>query len=106
MVRLFDLEMRTNNFSFLIRLVMTTKSKVILGIVGAAATGVVVGLLLAPESGTDLRRNIKSTAGGWADHLTDLFANAKGEIDSMRNKGANAASDAANKFNSAKESYS
>ena len=85
---------------------MTTKSKIILGIVGAAAAGVVVGLLLAPEKGTDLRKTIKNTAGGWADHLTDLFANAKGEIDGLRNKGSKAAGDAADKFNNVKESYS
>ena len=33
---------------------MTTKSKIVLGIVGAAAAGVVVGLLLAPERGADM----------------------------------------------------
>ncbi len=85
---------------------MTTKSKIILGIVGAAAAGVAIGLLLAPEKGADLRSNIKNTAGGWADHLTDLFANAKGEIESLRKKGSNAAGNAANEFNNAKESYS
>jgi gas vesicle protein len=85
---------------------MTTKSKIILGIVGAAAAGVVVGLLLAPEKGTDMRKTIKRTAGDWADHLTDLFANAKGEIENLRGKGERAANDAANKFNSTKESYS
>ncbi len=85
---------------------MTTKSKIILGIVGAAAAGVVVGLLLAPEKGSDLRRTIGKTTSGWADHLTDLFANAKGELENLRGKGGQAASDAANKFNNAKESYS
>lgn len=85
---------------------MTTKSKVILGLVGAAAAGVIVGLLLAPEKGTDMRKTIKKTAGDWADHLTDLFANAKGEIETLRTKGSKVASDAANKFNSTKESYS
>lgn len=65
---------------------MTTKSKVILGLIGAATVGVVVGLLLAPEKGTDLRRNIGRTTGDWADHLTDLFANAKGELSNMGRK--------------------
>ena len=40
---------------------MTTKSKVILGLVGAAAAGVIVGLLLAPEKGSDLRKKVKET---------------------------------------------
>ena len=89
---------------------MSTKSKIILGLVGAAAAGVVVGLLLAPERGSDIRKNIGKTAGDWADHLTDLFANAKGEIQNLGNKAARAAgsatTEAGNKFNNVKESYS
>jgi gas vesicle protein len=85
---------------------MSTKSKVILGLVGAAAAGVIVGLLLAPEKGTDMRKKVKDTAGDWAGHLTDLFANAKGEIDNLASKGSKVAADAGNKFNSVKESYS
>ena len=85
---------------------MTTKSKIILGLVGAAAAGVLVGLLLAPEKGEDLRKKVKDTAGDWAGHLTDLFASAKGEISDLKGKGAKAAGEAANKFNNVKESYS
>jgi len=85
---------------------MTTKSKVILGLVGAAAAGVIVGLLIAPEKGAELRKKVKDTAGDWADHLTDLFANAKGEINSLKDKGMKAAGEAGNKFNNVKESYS
>ena len=39
---------------------MTTNTKIILGIVGAAAAGAVIGLLLAPEKGSELRERIKS----------------------------------------------
>lgn len=85
---------------------MSTKSKVILGLVGAAAAGVIVGLLLAPEKGSDLRKKVKDTAGDWAGHLTDLFASAKGEIENLKGKGTKAASDAGNKFNNVRESYS
>lgn len=89
---------------------MTTKSKIILGLVGAAAAGVVVGLLLAPEKGEDIRKKIKTTAGDWADHLTDLFANAKGEITDLAGKAKKGATDAANsasnKFSSAAENFS
>jgi len=67
---------------------MTTKSKVILGLIGAAAAGVLVGVLLAPEKGSDLRRNIGKKTGDWADHLTDLFANAKGELSNVGRKAA------------------
>ena len=85
---------------------MTTKSKVILGLVGAAAAGVLVGMLLAPESGNDTRKKISDTAGDWAGTLSDLFANAKGELDNLRSKGNKAASDVANKYSNATESFS
>jgi gas vesicle protein len=77
---------------------MTTKSKVILGLVGAAAAGVLVGLLLAPEKGTDMRKRIGSTAGDWADHLTDLFANAKGELANLKGKAGKAASNVSESY--------
>jgi len=85
---------------------MTNKSKIILGLVGAAAAGVIVGLVLAPEKGSDMRRKLKDTAGDWADHLTDLFANAKGEIKNLKEKGSKMANDAANKYSNAKENFS
>lgn len=85
---------------------MTTKSKVILGLVGAAAAGVLVGMLLAPESGNQTRKKLSDTAGDWAGHLSDLFANAKGELDNLRAKGNKAAGDMANKYSNATESFS
>lgn len=66
---------------------MNQKTKLILGIVGAAAAGVAIGMLLAPDSGTATRRNISRTAGGWANTLSDLFANAKGQLTSAATKG-------------------
>ena len=74
-------------------MIMTTKSKMVLGLVGAAAAGVVLGLLLAPEKGTELRARIGKTTGSWSDSLTDLFANAKGELQNLARKGRNAAGD-------------
>ena len=82
---------------------MTTKSKIILGLVGAAAAGVIVGLLIAPEKGSDLRKKVKDTAGDWAGSLSDLFSNAKGDLSNLKNKGAKAAGQA---FDNVKESYS
>lgn len=85
---------------------MTTKSKIILGLAGAAAAGVLVGLLLAPEKGTEVRKKISKTAGDWVDHLADLFANAKDEIASLKNKGSKVASDAASRYTNTTESFS
>jgi gas vesicle protein len=85
---------------------MSVKTKVVLGLVGAAAAGVIVGLLLAPDSGSSTRKKIKSTAGDWSNHLGDLFSSAKDEFTNWQKKGAKAASDVANRYNDVKESYS
>jgi gas vesicle protein len=85
---------------------MTTKTKVILGIAGAAAAGVVIGLLLAPEKGTELRAKVSQRAGDWTGYLSDLFANAKDEVENLTRKGSKAASDAGNSYNRASESFS
>ena len=85
---------------------MTTISKVILGLAGAAAAGVLVGLLLAPEKGTDTRKKITRAAGDWATQLSDLFASAKDEIANLKNKGSKVASDAASRYTNTTESFS
>lgn len=85
---------------------MSTNSKIILGIVGAAAAGVVVGLLLAPEKGTDTRQKITKTAGDWGTQLSDLFANAKEELNNLKSKGSKVANDAASRYTNTTESFS
>lgn len=76
---------------------MTQRTKLIVGILGAAAAGVAIGMLLAPEKGTDIRRNISRTAGSWAENLGDIFANAKGELTRASTKGKLTAKRAKNK---------
>lgn len=89
---------------------MTTTTKVILGIVGAAAAGAVIGMLLAPDKGSELRKKVKDTANDWACQLADLFAEGKTELQNLKNKGAKGARDvrneAENAFNNARESFS
>ncbi|MGZ3854269.1 MAG: YtxH domain-containing protein [Flavisolibacter sp.] len=85
---------------------MTTTTKVIIGLVGAAAAGVIVGLLVAPEKGSDMRKKVGETATDWAGRLTDLFATAKDEVDKLKTRGTGMAKDAASKFNNVQESYS
>lgn len=89
---------------------MTTQSKVILGILGAAAAGVVIGLLVAPEKGSEMRRKIRKTAGDWADNLTHLWSDGKATaeetMENVKDKVRQARSAAEDKANKVKESYS
>jgi gas vesicle protein len=56
---------------------MNSTTKLALGILGAAAAGVVIGLLIAPAKGSETRERVKRTAGEWADNLTHLFNQGK-----------------------------
>jgi gas vesicle protein len=89
---------------------MTTSTKVLLGIIGAAAAGAVIGMLLAPEKGSDLRQRIKETTDDWASQLTDLFEEGKSEFQKVKTKATRAAnsarSEAEDRFNNVTESYS
>jgi gas vesicle protein len=75
---------------------MTTTTKVLLGIVGAAAAGVVIGMLVAPDKGSELRKKIKNNCNDWASSLSDLFAAGKEKAEDL-------ASEASNKYNRVKE---
>ncbi len=77
---------------------MTTTSKIALGILGAAAAGVVIGLLLAPDKGSETRKKIRKTAGDWADKMNHLFEKGKEELESLKEKGRAYASKAEEKM--------
>ena len=74
---------------------MPSTTKVILGIIGAAAAGAVIGMMLAPEKGSDIRQRVKDAANDWACQLADLFAEGKSELNSLKNKAARKAKDVA-----------
>jgi gas vesicle protein len=53
---------------------------ILIGIIAAATAGVLVGMLIAPEKGEDIRKNIKNTVGDWTKKVSDLIANGKEEF--------------------------
>jgi gas vesicle protein len=89
---------------------MDTKSKVILGILGAAAAGVVIGMLVAPEKGEETRKRLRKTAGEWADNLSHLWDRGKHAAEDAaqeaKDKARYAKSAAEEKVNKMKESFS
>ena len=64
-------------------------SKLALGICGALAAGVVIGLLLAPEKGSDMRKRLKKTAGEWVDHLGNVFTHVEDDVEEVKQKARN-----------------
>ena len=53
---------------------MTSTTKIVLGMMAAAAAGAAIGILLAPEKGSDLRKRIKDNVNDWIDELSTLLA--------------------------------
>jgi gas vesicle protein len=89
---------------------MTTNTKIILGIVGAAAAGAVIGLLLAPEKGSELRERIRAKAGDFAGEIADLVASGKEKLgvmkDSAVDEAKNLRTEAENRVNKLKQGLS
>ena len=48
-------------------------NKLAIAVLGGLAAGFVIGVLVAPEKGAELRKKISDAAGTWADKLIDLF---------------------------------
>jgi len=80
---------------------MSTKTKVILGIIGAAAAGAAIGLLLAPEKGSDLRKKIKKSAQDWANSIADLVASGQEELKNLASKGSDVVNEYSSQANNA-----
>jgi gas vesicle protein len=82
---------------------MTTGTKVFLGILGAAAAGVAIGLLIAPEKGSETRKRIAKTTGDWADQVGNLLKNGREEFENLKSKARNMKSAAEQKASNLKE---
>ena len=58
---------------------MTKNSNVVLGIITAAAAGAVIGMLFAPDKGTELRDKVRGTVNDLASDLLDAIKNKRNE---------------------------
>jgi gas vesicle protein len=65
---------------------MKNSANIFLGILGAATAGVIIGMLIAPEKGEDLRVKLKDSAADFAKRLSDLVAQGKERFDNVRTK--------------------
>ena len=86
---------------------MNSTSKLLLAIIGAAAAGAIIGMLVAPEKGSDLRRKISDTAGDWSSQLSQLLASGKAQLDNLKqtakNEVENLTSEGEDTFDQARE---
>jgi gas vesicle protein len=80
---MFPLHKKSNHLNHKI---MKTTGQILLGILAAASAGVVIGLLIAPEKGEDLRKDIKNSAGDLAKKLGDLLARGKEQYESLKSQ--------------------
>ena len=53
---------------------MTANSKIALGLAGAIAAGVVIGLMMAPDKGSETRKKVKDKAGKLMGGLNRLIS--------------------------------
>ena len=82
---------------------MTTGTKVFLGILGAAAAGVVIGLLVAPEKGSETRKRLAKTTSDWADQVSNIFKNGREEFENLKSKARHMKSTAEQKASNLRE---
>lgn len=81
---------------------MNTTSKIVLGLMGAAAVGALIGILVAPEKGSELRKKISNGAGEVADELGKLLKAGKEELANLKQT---VSKEARNLKGAAEESY-
>ncbi len=86
---------------------MNSTGKVVLAIIGAAAAGAIIGMLVAPEKGSDLRRKISDATGDLTSQLSQLIDKGKAQLENLKQtateQGRNVAGEAGDRINQMKE---
>lgn len=89
---------------------MNKSSKIVLGIIGAAAVGAVIGMLVAPSNGDEMRKKISKAASDFAEDLTKAIAAGREQMSDAKGtilkEAKGLSSDAAARYSRVKESLS
>jgi gas vesicle protein len=76
---------------------MSDNSKILGALVLGAAAGAVIGLLFAPDKGSELRRKIKDSTDDIIDQLSDKINEGKEALAGLKDKAMSKAEDLKNK---------
>jgi gas vesicle protein len=89
---------------------MNSTGKVVLAIIGAAAAGAIIGMLVAPEKGSDLRKRITDATGDWSNQLSSLLEQGKAQLENLKQSATqqteNVAGEAEERYNKVRERVS
>lgn len=77
-------------------------SSTILGILGAAAAGAFLGVLFAPDKGSETRKKIKDKSKDYGDNLKGKF---DGIVSTISSNGKDIIEEGKAKFNSVKDDF-
>lgn len=59
---------------------MDNKTKIVLGIIGGVAAITVIGALVAPGKVSELKKQLKAKASGFADDIDGLLSDVKDQL--------------------------
>ncbi|HNP49402.1 MAG TPA: YtxH domain-containing protein [Bacteroidia bacterium] len=65
---------------------MKNTSKILLALVGGVALGAAIGILLAPDKGSETRSKLKATARKFGDKAKDKFRESMNAASDLRSK--------------------
>ena len=78
-------------------------TSLLLGVLGAAAAGVVVGLLIAPDKGSETRRKISEKTEDWRNQVNNLIQTGKDYVKditgTVKSEAESLKGDAENRYN-------
>ncbi len=83
---------------------MRNRTKLTLGLLGAVAAGVAIGLMIAPDKGSETRKKIKRTTGSWVDQLGNILASGQEAVADVKESARGLKRAAEEKIRRAKES--